>query len=108
MTMQRQLPRLLATGRETKSIGDVVQPAFEILQERRPSHAFCFSRLLEITTELSFQNAIDATGLLLLTQLRGIVTHLASHRSTLPMLSRRIIPFFNRTFGREAAIAFEK
>ena len=58
---------------EAEAVHDVVQTAFEESEQIRAGHALRHIGVDEVTVELLFQNAINATHLLLFTQLDGVV-----------------------------------
>ena len=81
MTVQRkdavadQLTGLSPGVGEAEAVHDVVQTAFEESEQVRAGHALRHIGVDEVTVELLFQNAINATHLLLFTQLDGCLLY---------------------------------
>ena len=73
MTMGHELARLRAARRQIQAIDDVVETAFEQLQERAAGLTRNARGLAEVVLELRFVHAIVATHLLLLAQLTAVL-----------------------------------
>src|SRR5262245_29478051 len=84
---------------------DVVEAQLEQPQEVLAGHALLALRPLEVFAELRLQHAVDALGLLLLTQLNAVGRELAAVQT---VLSGRIVPALDRALVGEAARALEK
>ncbi len=106
VTMAHELPRLRALGREPETVGDVVEPALEQLQQRLTGDAAGAVRHLEVAAELVFEHAVDALDLLLLTQLHAVAHHL--RLAQLAVLTGRQVALLDRALLRVAALPLEE
>src|SRR5690348_6414075 len=73
VAMKHELPGLTARGSESEAHQDVVQAALEQAEQILASHALLAAGLCVIRAELLLQNAVEATGLLLLAQLQPVL-----------------------------------
>ena len=87
VTMGYQLSRFGTAGGKAQTIHYIVQTAFQQTKQVFTGHALLAVSQLKIMTELTFQNAVVALGLLLGTQLDSI---LRSFLASLTMLARCI------------------
>src|SRR5262245_18518176 len=106
MPVPDELPCLRTGGGEAKTVGDVVEPPFEQLQECFASNTASALRLFEVTTELILQHAVNALDLLLLAQLHAVSNELRLSR--LAVLAGHKVALFKRALLRIAALAFEE
>ena len=60
------LPSLLAGCREAKLINDIIQPAFQHLEQNGTGNAFGSHSLAEVIIELPFEHTVNSFDLLLL------------------------------------------
>src|SRR5437867_3364600 len=89
VSVPHELPRLGTRGREAEPIDDVVEPPLEQLEQgltRDPSRPV---GKREVSPELPFEHAVDASQLLLLAQLNRVLGEL---RPGLAVLARRVVP----------------
>src|SRR5207247_1831863 len=89
VAVPHELPRLGARGREAEPIDDVVEPPLEQLEQGLARHAPPPVRHREVPPELPFEHTVDASQLLLLTELHRVLGEL---RSGLAVLARRVVP----------------
>jgi hypothetical protein len=68
-----QLARFFFSTGETHALDNIVEPSFQELQKVVARDAFHPLGLFEITTELSFENAIDTLDLLFFPELQAIL-----------------------------------
>ncbi|MCY1406291.1 hypothetical protein D9M71_215530 [compost metagenome] len=94
-----QLTRFGTSGTEAHAVYDVVQTAFQDLQQVLTSGALTAGCFLVVTTELTLQNAVDTTDFLLLTQLQTVV---GQATTALAVLTRDV---FGLALGVEGASA---
>src|SRR5450631_116402 len=73
MAMPNQLTGHVTGGRETCAVHNVVQPGLQDAEQILAGLAGATVRLGVVTTELLLQDAIDASGLLLLTHLKQVL-----------------------------------
>src|SRR5450756_1714999 len=78
MGMANHLACLCPRDRETHPVHDVVETKLQLAEEVLAGDARTGTCLLEVTLKLALENAVDATDLLLLTQLHAIVADLAA------------------------------
>ncbi|MCY1438506.1 hypothetical protein D9M71_547090 [compost metagenome] len=71
--MRNQLTGFSAGSAVAHTVNDVVQTAFEQLQQVLTSSAFLAGCFFVVTAELTLENAVDTTDLLLFTQLSAVV-----------------------------------
>jgi hypothetical protein len=100
MAMVDQLACLSTVLSQTHAEHDIIHPQFQCLQQVQAGQTTAMLRNREITTELSFENAINPTRTLLGAQLAGIIrfafTAAALARSA--MLPRGKATLFERAF----------
>src|SRR3954469_5342316 len=90
---------------EAGPVHDVVQPRLEDLQEDLTGLALLLVGLFVVAAELLLQHAVDAAGLLLLTQLQQVLAVLAA---TPAVLARRVGPDLDRALRGLALAALEE
>lgn len=111
MTVQRkdavadQLTGLSPGVGEAEAVHDVVQTAFEESEQVRAGHALRHIGVDEVTVELLFQNAINATHLLLFTQLDGVVAQFFTGAA---MLTGRVGAAVKGALVGEATVALQQ
>ncbi|MNE31207.1 hypothetical protein D3C80_1247590 [compost metagenome] len=71
--VRNQLTGFSASSAVAHTVDDVVQTAFEQLQQVLTSSAFLAGRFFVITAELTLEHTVDTTNFLLLTQLGAVV-----------------------------------
>src|SRR5262245_38179035 len=106
MSMTNKLPCLRVRTGKSQAYKNVVQSAFELCKQMFTSDALLANRTLKVSTELIFENSVDALYLLLLSQLQPVSNDLRF--TTLPVLPRRIVSFFDSAGRLEAALPFEE
>ncbi len=106
MTMPYQLPGLTAGNAEAHTVDNVVQPAFELLQQDFAGHALGARGLLEVVAELPFLGKVHTLGLLLLAQLQTVAHNLGF--SVFSVLTRSEVTLLDRAFIGEAFGALEE
>src|SRR5215207_10857037 len=99
------LARLSARGSEAEAIDDVVETRLEHPQELLARDSRALRRLVVVVAELLLENAVVATCLLLLTQLKKVLRLLDAPA---PVLSRRIAAPLDRALLGQAALALEE
>jgi hypothetical protein len=104
MGVPDKLSSLITGSCEAKSINHVIEPTLKQEQKVLTRNPFPALRLFEITTKLSFQQAVDATDLLLLAELDAVVGNLGA---PLTMLTGRIVPPFDGTLVRIATLSLK-
>src|SRR6476661_5952662 len=106
MAVANELPRLRPRRGQPEPVDDVVEAAFEQLQQRLAGDPARPVRHLEIAAELVLQHAVDSLDLLLLAQLQTV-----AHELRLPqlaVLSRRQVALLNRALLRIAALPLQE
>src|SRR5260221_6762011 len=94
---------------QAQAVNHVIQARLEQAEQVRAGEARTALRFLEIAGELTLQDAVDATGLLLLTKLSGIVRIAATTElGVLAVLPRRVGAPFDGTLGGHAARPLQK
>ena len=71
--MGDELAGLVPAHRQTTPVDHVVEPQLEELQQAGTGDALGARRLLVVAAELLLENAVDATGLLLLAELNEVL-----------------------------------
>ena len=111
MTVQRkhavtdQLAGLNPGVGEAEAIHDVVQATFEESEQVRAGYALRHIGVDEIAVELLFQNAVNATHLLLFTQLDGVVAQFFTGAT---MLTGRVGAAVKGALVGEATVALQQ
>src|SRR5579883_1429084 len=102
-----ELARLRSRVGEAETEDYVVQPHLEDAQEILTGRSRAPLSLLEVPTELAFEDAVDEARLLLLPELEAVFGHLAA---ALGVLARwiRLAAGINRTLGGETALSLEE
>ncbi len=107
--MVYQLARLSARGGKTCTVNRIVQPTFEQEQKVFAGNPLHARSALEIVTELSFKDEVDAFDLLLLAQLLAVSDQRLAATHRVAMLSGRLCTaFFNRTRRLVTPVTFKK
>ncbi len=86
--MRHELPRLGPAHRQVYAVHDVVEAAFQQLQERLTGLSRDARGLPEVVLELRFEDAVIAAHLLLLAQLTAVFANLLTARLALRFLTR--------------------
>ncbi len=84
MTVAHQMPPLGTGASQTQTVNDVVQAAFQKLQQDLAGHSLATVRLPEIAAELPFQDPINTPRFLFLAQLQPVLRNLLAPLSVLP------------------------
>src|SRR5690606_10555119 len=84
--VRHELTRLCTRGTEAHAVGNVVQAAFEQLQQVFAGRALATGSFLVVAAELLLEDAVKATYFLLLAQLHAVVRQAAT---TLAVLAGR-------------------
>src|SRR5262249_9917782 len=105
MSVPHELPGLGAGGGESDAVNGVVQPALEQLQQRLAGHALGAVRHREVAPELTLEDTVHATELLLLAQLDRVLGEL---RRRLAVLSGRVVAALDGALVGVAALALEE
>src|SRR3989338_3326325 len=95
------LPSLLTGCREAKLINDVIQPAFQHLEQNGTGNTFGAHGLAEVILKLLFKHAVNSFDLLLLAHMQTEVRKLCLTRIT--VLPRGISPAFDGATIRHAS-----
>ena len=103
--MTHLLTGLGARLREAKAVHHVVQTALEDAQQVLARDALLAAGDLVVVMELLLQNAVDALGLLLLTQLQTVFAFLDT---LLAGLAGRVVAALDRALVRVAAVALQE
>ena len=103
--MAHELAGFITRGGEAQAIDHVVQPQFQQLHQVRTRNARPALRLREEAMELRLQHAVNAAGLLLLTQMHSEFRLFAA---ALAVLARRRRPPLDRTLLGQALLAFQE
>ncbi len=82
--MRHQLARFSTRGAKTHAVYDVVETAFQQLQQVFAGRAFQACSFLVVVAELLLQYAVDTAYFLLFTQLYAVVGQTAAARAVLP------------------------
>ena len=101
-----QLARLAPGNAEAKTVDDIVEAAFELLEQLFAGHTFRSSSILEVVAELAFLGEVNALGFLLFAQLQAIAYNLGL--LVFPVLSGSVVTLLNRTLIAEALGALEE
>src|SRR6185437_15527650 len=99
------LAGLVAAGRETGTVDDVVEAALEDAQQVLAGAARLAAGLLVVAAELLLKDAVDAGALLLLAHLHQILAVLAA---TAAVLTRGVGTVLDRALRRVALAALEE
>ncbi len=102
--MSDHLSRRGSAGGKTGPEDDIVQPAFQELQQELARQTALSRRPFTVNPELLFQDTVNAPKLLLFPELKRIIRYF---RPPLAVLTGRVVPALDRTFGRVAPLAFE-
>ena len=105
MPVPHQLARLGARGGEAERVNDIVETKLELAEQVVAGDAGLSGGLLEVETELLFQQAVDALDLLLFAKLDSVAEDLGTAAA---MLARRVIAALDRALILETAVPFEK
>src|SRR5271156_326414 len=103
-----ELTGLRAARGEVGAVHDVVEPAFEQLEERLTRLSRVARRLAEIVLELRLEHAVVAAHLLFLAQLAAVLRNLLTARLPLRLLTGCRAAALDRALFRKTAIAFEE
>src|SRR5689334_25426424 len=106
MTVAHQLPRLRPRRGKAETIGDVILPSLEQLQQRLTGDAAGPLRLFEVEAELILEHAVNTLHLLLLTKLHAVTGQL--RLAGLAVLTRCEVALLDRAFLGVAAFALEE
>jgi hypothetical protein len=104
--MTYQLPRLAPRLREPEAEDNVVETAFQLLQEQFAGYTLRARGFLKVVAELALEGEIDALGFLFFSQLETVANDLGF--TILPMLSGSKVALLDRTLIAEAFRAFEE
>jgi hypothetical protein len=99
------LPRLGARRAEAHAVRQIVEPAFQPLQQRFAGNAAAARRMIIAGAELPLEQTVDTAQLLLFTQLHAVAGQAAV---ALAVLSRRIIAPLDRTLVGKTLLALEE
>src|SRR5438270_7868709 len=105
VSVEDELPRLAARGREAEAHEHVVQAALQQREQVLTSDARLARSLDVVAVELLLQHAVIAARLLLLAQLHAI---LALFHAPASVLARRVGPPLDAALVRQAALALEE
>src|SRR5207248_2794462 len=103
-----ELTCLLARGRKTHAVDQIIQPALERVQQRLARDARLLQHALEDVAELALREPIDPLHLLFLAQLLGVLRRFTTAAGRLAMLTGRVRTPLDRALLRQAARALEK
>src|SRR5688572_1062920 len=106
VTVANQLARLGARGRQAQTVGDVVEPALQQLQQRLAGDPAGPLGLLEVAAELVLEDAVDTLDLLLLAKLHAVAGQLLLPR--LAMLPGSEVALLDRAFLGIAALSLQE
>ena len=104
-----ELARLSTRSRKAGSVNGIIESTLQEEQQVFACYAFHSRRPLEIISELTFEDKIDAFDFLLLAQLLTVANQGFAPAKRIAMLSGRLCPaLFNRTRWLVASITLEK
>ena len=106
--MVDQLTSLFAAHREVQAVHDIIEAAFERLEEDLTGLTRDALRFTEVALELRLEHAVVTAHLLLFTQLAAVFRNLLTRLGILRLLTRSGTTALDRALAREAAVAFEE
>src|SRR4051794_13794772 len=106
VTVADQLASLTARNCESETVDNVIESAFQLLQQDFAGDALGLGGLLEVVAELAFLREVHALGLLLFTQLETVTYDL--RLAIFAVLTGREVALFDRALVGEALCAFKE
>jgi len=106
VAMADELTRLGSGAGESQAPDDVVEATLEELEESLSGDAGATCGFGEVAAELTLEQAVDSTELLLFAELEAVVGDSATHPS-LGALARRVRALLDSALARSAAVALE-
>jgi hypothetical protein len=104
--MAHQLPRLAPRNSEAEAEDNIVEAAFELLEQFRAGHTLGTGSVLKVVAELAFLGEVNALRFLFFAQLKTVAYDFGL--LVFPVLAGSEVALLNGTFVAEALRAFQE